>query len=294
MLNHIKQTDNHWTIILDGKPLKFDASHANYIGLVGCGKAGDAKEFVNLLDTGGFIENWSDGGFVFKDGYLEFEGEQVDSEPTQRVIDSIKGGFSPAPVLNYLRNIYDNVSARAIREGYRWASHKGIAISETGMLVGYKGVQRVSDQYVGTIDNMGNTLAEGDLVDRYTGRSFRNNIGDKPSMKRRQVCDDHTQGCSAGLHVGTYEYACGWAGEGGDVVLVTFNPKDIVSVPSDCLFQKMRVSDYEVLQVCEREIEEAVYECEDVESHVDDACDYCGEPESWCDGDCTLDQWDDE
>ena len=58
------------------------------------------------------------------------------------------------------------------------------------MIAGYKGVRK----YVGEdiVDKMGRTITEGDLVDIYTGNSFRNNIGDSNGMKRRQVCDDHT------------------------------------------------------------------------------------------------------
>ena len=79
-------------------------------------------------------------------------------------------------------------------------------------------------------------------------------------MNRRKVSDDCTQGCGQGLHVGTYDYACSWAGSGGKVVLVRFDPADIVSVPSDCEHQKMRVSNYTVLSVARDIIEEDVYD----------------------------------
>ena len=46
-------------------------------------------------------------------------------------------------------------------------------------------------------------------------------------------------------------------------MLVKFNPADIVSVPSDCECQKIRVSKYSVLEVARGIIEDAVYECGD-------------------------------
>jgi len=261
-LPHIQNNDSSYTVIVDNKPVKFDATHPSFIGLVECVEAGDATEFQKLIDTGSVIEDWSDNEFEYREGELYYEGEQVAPEPVDRIVRCLKGGLSAAPTLNYLRNIYENVSSRAINQGFNWCQHKGIAITEEGLLVGYKGVKAYGGE-INTVDKMGNTITKGDLVDIYTGNSFRNNIGDKPSMKRRQVCDDHTQGCSAGLHVGTYDYACNWAGSGGIVVLVTFNPKDIVSVPSDCDFQKIRVSDYEVLQIAREEIEDIVFESED-------------------------------
>lgn len=255
MLTHIKSNDNHWTVILSGQPHQFDHTHHNYASLVECVHSGDETGFVELLNTGGQVEDWSEGDFEFREGFLYFEEEQISSEPTSRIIECIRQGFPHKPMLNYLTNLYDNVSERAVQESYKWSSHKGLPITDDGMMVGYKGVRA----YVGdTINAKNGELNDGDLVDIYTGKTFRNNVGDKPSMKRRQVCDDHTQGCSSGLHVGTYKYACDWAGPTGTVVLVKFNPKDIVSVPSDCEHQKMRVSEYEVMSVAREQLEEAV------------------------------------
>jgi hypothetical protein len=171
-----------------------------------------------------------------------------------------------------MTNLYDNVSERAVQESYTWSSHKGLPITDDGMMVGYKGVAVHSGD---TIKVKNGELKDGDHVDRYTLKTFRNNVGDVCSMKRRQVCDDHTQGCSSGLHVGTYEYACDWAGNTGVVVLVKFNPKDIVSVPSDCECQKMRVSEYEVIAIAREQLEEAVYAEDD---EFEDTLEYWMDP----------------
>ena len=256
MLTHTKSNDNHWTVILGGQPFMFDHTHHNYSALVECVHAGDSDEFVRLLNVGNEVENWSEGDFEFRDGFLYFEDEQIASQPTNRVIEMIQQGFPHKPMLNYLTNLYDNVSERAVQESYTWSSHKGLPITDDGMMVGYKGVMINQS---GTFNGKNGEIKNGDLVDRYTGKTFRNNVGDKCSMKRRQVCDDHTQGCSSGLHVGTYEYACDWATSSGVVLLVKFNPKDIVSVPSDCNCQKMRVSEYEVIAIAREQLEEAVY-----------------------------------
>lgn len=272
MLAHIKSNDNHWTVVLGGQPFKFDHTHPQYVALVECVHSGDADEFVNRFNIGDNIEDWSEGSFEFKDGFLYFEQEQVATEPTNRIVEMIRQGFPHQPMLKYLANLYDNVSERAVQESYKWSSHKGLPITGDGMLVGYKGVavHRGNDFH----DNMGNLIKDGDFVDKYTRKSFRNNIGDVCSMKRRQVCDDHTQGCSSGLHVGTYEYACDWAGSDGVVVLVKFNPKDIVSVPSDCNCQKMRVSKYEIIAIAREQLEEAVYEDDyDSNDYVDEEYD---------------------
>jgi len=282
MLSHMKDGQGHWTVTLNGQPHLFDPSHPHYASLVECVHTGDADEFVNLLNTGLQIENWSEGDFEFAEGILLFEGEQVAKDPTNRIVECMQQGFPHKFMLKYLTNLYDNVSERAVQESYNWSSHKGLPITEDGMMVGYKGVRTYAGE---TIQGKNGEIKEGDLVDIYTGNSFRNNVGDTASMKRRQVCDDHTQGCDSGLHVGTYDYACNWAGNTGVVVLVKFNPKDIVSVPSDCNCEKMRVSSYEVISVAREQLEEAVY-AED--EYFNDQEDYLDELE---DGDVINDSW---
>lgn len=255
---HIKSNSNEWTVIINnGQPHVFDHTHMNYNALIECVMSDDADEFVNLINSGSTIEDWSEGDFEFKDGFLYYEGERVADQPTNRIVELLKQNYSHEFMTNYLEKLYNNVSERAVQESYTWSSHKGLPIAKDGDMIAYKGVRK----YVGEdiVDKMGRTITEGDLVDIYTGNSFRNNIGDSNGMKRRQVCDDHTMGCSKGLHVGTYEYATNWAGSTGVVVLVKFNPANIVSVPSDCQFSKMRVSDYEVVSIAREQLEEAVY-----------------------------------
>lgn len=275
MLTHIKSNDNHWTVILNGQPHQFDHTHPQYAALVECVHTSDSTSFVELLNTGSQVEDWSEGDFEFRDGFLYFEDEQVASDPTRRMIECLQQGFPHEPMMNYLTNLYDNVSERAVQESYTWSSHKGLPITEDGMMVGYKGVAIYSGD---TIKGKNGEIKGGDHVDRYTGKTFRNNVGDVCSMKRRQVCDDHTKGCDTGLHVGTYEYACDWATSTGVVLLVKFNPKDVVSVPSDCNCQKMRVSEYEVIAIAREQLEEPVY----------------SEDEDFGDYDLAIDEYDDE
>ena len=257
MLSHIKSNDNHWTVVLGGQPHQFDHTHPEYTGLCECVMTGDADEFVNLINTGTVIENWSEGNFEFRDGFLYYENEQVANQPTERIINMIKNSWDYKPMLAYLDRLYQNVSNRAVHESYTWCSNKGLPITADGMLIGYKGVSLYSGE--DRFDKLGRPLAEGDHVDKYTGTSFRNNIGDECSMNRRGVSDNCNDGCASGLHVGTYEYAENWAGTNGVVVLVKFDPADIVSVPTDCQYSKMRVSKYTVVSVAREQLEEEVY-----------------------------------
>lgn len=271
-LPHIKDNQNNWTVVCQGESFQFDPTNPEYIGLMECVKVGDSEEFYRLISVGTVIEDWSEGKLNLKDGFLFYEGEMVAQQPTERMIDLLKNNWDHQPMVKYLDLLYSNVSNRAVRESYDWCAHKGLPISEDGYLIGYKGVIKYSGP--DCFDKMGRQIIEGDLVDKYTGKSYRNNPGDTNNMARRSVDDDHENGCSQGLHVGTFEYAKSWAGPGGVVVLVKFSPADIVSVPSDCEFQKLRCSNYEVLDIVCEILDDPIYTQEDDYDEYDDDLGY--------------------
>lgn len=284
MIPHISSNDNSWVVVIDSKPYKFNSTHEYYDALVECVRTGDVEEFLSIFDTGINIVNWSEGDFTFQDGYLYYQTEQIADEPTRRIIKMMQNGWDHKPMLRYLNNLYQNTSNRAVQESYTWCVNKGIPITPDGYLIGYKGVVRYDGDPI--MDNMGREIVAGDLVDKYTKKSYRNNPGDINYMPRRQVNDNCSIGCADGLHVGTYEYACGWAGNDGVVVLVKFNPADIVSVPIDCSYAKLRCSHYEVLSVAREEIHAPVYQCEDDLDDEDDFDDdYYDDDDDYYDGD---------
>jgi hypothetical protein len=67
-------------------------------------------------------------------------------------------------------------------------------------------------------------------------------------MDRSKVDDDPQHTCSSGLHVCADEYLKGYAtGENNRTLVVEVNPANVVAVPYDYNFSKMRVCEYKVL-----------------------------------------------
>jgi hypothetical protein len=111
--------------------------------------------------------------------------------------------------------------------------------------------------------------------------------------------------CSAGLHVGTYDYALRFT---RFVIEVLVDPRDVVSVPTDCNDQKMRTCKYLVMDHVteERKVlfdvtlepEEVEYEDQNPEDDSDWDDDYgwgCGHTDcDECSEDDLLDQEDDD
>lgn len=289
MLDHIKDNNNRWTVIVESKPYQFDSSHKHYDTLVELVMSGDAETFAETIQTGLKIRDWSKDGLEYKAGNLYFNGEKLSDSIVDRILSLISCNHDFTPMSKFLQNLYANVSNRAVKESYNWCSHKGLPIDKSGFLIGYKGLAVYSGE--DRMDAMNRPLKSGDYVDKYT-QTIRNNVGDVNEMLRRRVCDDHNIGCSEGLHVGTYEYASDWAGSGGVVVLVKFNPADIVSVPSDCSFQKIRVCKYTVIDVARGVIEEPVFDDEELDD-LDDLDDIDDDYYHDCDdSDCDDDQLD--
>ncbi len=87
-----------------------------------------------------------------------------------------------------------------------------------------------------------------DFTDKRTGK-FLNAPGHTVQVDRRSVDDRHEVECSYGLHVGSFEYANGFANQEGDkIVKVLVDPADVVTVPPGNSYQKLRVCRYEVIE----------------------------------------------
>lgn len=227
MLTYIKDAKNFWTVVVDNQSHQFDPSHVNYVGLTECVKSGDKEEFLNLINSGVHIENWSEGSFKFVDGILYYVDEQVHDSITDRIIDMIKGGFDYSPILRFLERLYKNPSYRAINELYAFLSHKFLPITPDGYFLAYKAVR-------------------SDFMDKYSGR-IDNSVGQTPTMPRFRVDDNCDVGCSQGLHVGAIDYVKSYGGSGDKVVICQVDPADVVSVPLDSNHQKVRCCKYHVV-----------------------------------------------
>lgn len=103
-----------------------------------------------------------------------------------------------------------------------------------------------------------NITADGDLELYRSARCHGNIVLDANSssipqivgatyvMDKKFVDKDPTRTCSYGLHVATRNYAEGFAKV---LFLVAVNPADIVSVPTDYGFEKVRCTKYKILKL---------------------------------------------
>jgi len=148
-----------------------------------------------------------------------------------------------------------------------------------GKVLGYKGVQH---DYWSSTGNADTIVVQGETNERH---QILNEVGATIEVSRRCVDDNKDNHCSFGLHVGSYDYANSWAGHDGRLLVVEFDPEDAVSVPTDCDFQKLRVSKYRVVEDItdtRKELNKVVYEANKpiYGSNEDEVEDY-GNEDAW-------------
>jgi hypothetical protein len=216
-----------------------------------------------------------EGVTVDKNGVF-WNGEPVANAVATRIMDFALAGIDHKPLCKFLEKLMLNPSMRAVKELYTFLEHQNLPITDNGNILAYKGVQK--DWYSitsGTAKLIKGTAKNGNIF---------NGVGEEIEMARHDVDDDKGRGCSYGLHAGTMEYATGF-GRGGRVVIVEINPKDVVSIPTDCSFQKLRTCAYKVVGEYEGALDKPLYESRWTEPDIeyyDDFHDSHGDH----DGDC--------
>ena len=192
---------------------------------------------------------------TLKGGHVLFDGDRVDDTIEDLVLRAYDEGrvTDYLPVVNFMEKVYANTSSHTRENLFRWLVAEDFTITSTGDIMGYKGLRQD-----GTSVHSGPATVDGVDVNGHVP----NKPGSVIEIKRSDVVADPARGCAYGLHVGTYEYAASF---GSTLVEVHVNPRDVVSVPTDCGDQKMRVARYRVVQPISAKYETAV-----VPAHPDD------------------------
>jgi hypothetical protein len=256
------------------------------------------KQLEGLLEDKAkvVVDKYSDKLFRVENGlvFVKNDDGTESSLPTvigDRLVQFAQEGLPYKPLLNFWRRLLLNPSYDAVHRLFVCLETNNHPISPDGRFLAWKKVKRV-----------GNT---DKLVDIYSGK-FDNSVGATPTVRRNEVDDDSDKTCSNGLHLSSFSYACNNYGSSNDVLVeVLCDPANVVAVPTDYNNQKMRVTTYEVVRVCENKIEDKSKIYGDYEPLTDDDDNYCSEcgdedccgeclecdncGSEMCDGDCDFD-----
>lgn len=228
-------------------PLVAHESHPNFDRIVDGARAGDDM-VVELFDIAATVaqkfQRLSDR-VTTAHGRLYLDGEEVNNALTEQVLRFLDEGVEDwKPLVNFYENVQANPNEHSREQLYEWLSRRDFTITADGMIVGYKGVRPDGDGGFLSISS-GKAIVDGETV---TGR-IPTNPGSVVEMPRSEVQHDPEVGCHKGLHVGTWDYAAGFAQ--GCVLEVHVNPRDVVSVPTDCDAAKVRCCRYTIVDQIE-------------------------------------------
>jgi hypothetical protein len=257
-------------VIADGKDYFVSATSPLYAKAFDAFKAKDWESFIHAVDPAVKIKSLfaKYETVEVKDGLLYVDGDVVDSIVSERLIQMLSNEVDVLPVLKFVYRLRLNPSSRAVNELYTFLEHKCLPLTESGTFLAYKAVRP-------------------NYHDKHTGK-FDNSVGNVLEMPRNKVDDNKDVGCSYGFHASTLEYASGFACENDKIVLVEIDPADVVSIPVDCEFQKLRTCRYKIVGEFERPLTEPLYESRFVTENDDDVDVHCQENE-WSDcGNCNC------
>ena len=233
--------DGNLTVVLNNKSFQVLPDHLNYKMILEALPSATSDELLEMIDIEKAVATFSDGLVEIKNGQVTYEGEAVHGSISKRILEFMSKGLPFQPLVIFLKNLMENPSMQSQKELYDFLEHESLPITEDGYFLAYKAVR-------------------SDYMDKYRG-TFDNHVGNVCEMTRSKVDDDRSRGCSNGLHAGALNYVAGYGSvESNDkIVIVKINPKDVVSVPSDCNYEKLRTCRYEVVGEYQGELLKPLY-----------------------------------
>lgn len=235
-MNYLIGNDGNVTAVVAGEVYTFGKSHPRYNKLISHLKHNNVEHFEASFDVVSQLNEYCEGYINANGSNLSWNGIEMPDMFAGTILDMIQQGYPFEPMLNFLDNMSQNPSDHAIVELFEFMKNKNMPITGDGHFLAYKAVR-------------------SDYKDIYSGK-IDNSVGNVCEVERKRVDSNRDHHCAAGLHVGAFDYAKSYGGidlddeEGGDgnkLMICKVNPRDVVSVPSDCRCQKLRCCRYEVV-----------------------------------------------
>jgi len=215
------------TVVVDNQPYVVQSSHPNFRACVEAAKEmrfGDIPDLVNIPKA---ITKFSNGKITVDEQaqVVMYGGEELHNYACDRLLGMMYEGFDIEPLVNFLENLMQNPSMRAVSELYKFLEHGKMPLTPDGHFLAYK---RVREDYTSVHDGKTN-----------------NGIGMIVEMPRNTVDENSNRTCSYGLHFCSHEYLSSFSGD--RVVILKVNPRDVVAIPADYNDTKGRACRYEVV-----------------------------------------------
>ena len=231
----------------DGKPVSITTDNPNFQRIAAKLKAGDYRDLWTLCNPAEGIKAYFGGLVQIKNGTIFANGEAIHHAIVPTILEMIRNGENAEPLLRFLLLLQGNPSMNSRNQLWDFISKNKVVVYEGGPVT----VRDAKTGRTSLLDAKGYLVlykgVNNNYTDCHTGK-FLNKPGLQLEMPRPKVDDNQNRGCSSGFHAGAFEYVRNF---GQRKLIVLVNPADVVSVPNDCSFQKLRTCRYTVLKEVE-------------------------------------------
>lgn len=222
---------NNIVVVVGSKTHTFGTSHIAYQRVRDAIKNGDWATVADVIDPKEVILDYGQKNITVQGDKLLWKGVEMHNALATRIVHMYQEGFSVEPMVNFMENLMQNPSRRAVNELYAFLEKGELPITPDGHFLAYKKVRAdYKDCHSGTMDN---------------------SVGKVVEMERNMVDDDKDRTCSAGLHFCSLGYLQHFGGD--RLMIVKINPRDVVSIPSDYNDTKGRACRYEVVDEVDKD-----------------------------------------
>jgi hypothetical protein len=218
------------SIFFNGKMASIPATYPSFSKLYEHLKLSehDFDYVESLLDVPAMITRATYGKVTVVGSTVYAAGVAMRSTIADRLISLMDEGFDISTWLKFINNLIENPSERSRNCLFDFLDKHRAPFTEDGHFLAFKRVRAdYKDIHSGTMDN---------------------SVGMVVEVPREAVDDNPDRTCSQGLHAAASVYLDSYASaQGNKTIVLKINPRDVVAVPRDYGFSKMRVCRYEVL-----------------------------------------------
>ena len=141
-------------VVIDNKPHTINKTHIAYQKVVDAIKSGDWDAVKDVIEPKKIVLNYGKGNVSIQGETLFWKGTELHSTLAMKMIDMLREGFPIEPMVNFMDNLYQNPSKRAVDELYGFLEKGNLPITPDGHFLAYKKVrENYLDVHSGTMDN---------------------------------------------------------------------------------------------------------------------------------------------
>lgn len=213
------------TVFVNGEIFNVPSDHLNYEKIKEKLLRKEYDGLEGLIKVDKAIEKKFGDSIVIKNDNLLYNSRVLNNTLSKKVLEFVRNNYDCSHLIKFLQKLMKNPSARSVEQLYEFLERHHFIINEDGDFLAYKGVNnQLKDCHTGTVDN---------------------SPGVTNVMERNLISDDPDKACHFGFHVGSLRYASSF---GQRLLLVSVSPEDVVCVPYDSSYEKIRVCKYQVLK----------------------------------------------